>query len=375
MGKAKEPTDHKGREKVQCRECGLWFHRLDVHISSKHSGVEDYKKKFPGAPLLSETAKRSAGESGSEDVFKFGVARLSMRDDLDEYDEKFVAKHDEQWELGVDEREALEALSLAIEDNENVLIVGPPGVGKSTLVKELSAICNHPLRRTSFRGDMRASDLVGKGRLTVDDGSGQSITDYMGGILPDASERGHWLLIDEFDSGPAEIMFILFPVLEDERSLILLGKDGGYQVSFDDNFRFIATANTLGFGDESGLYAGTAPINEALLDRFHTVITMKYPERDNEIKRIVKKSGIDKEQADKMVAIATKVREAQTRDETTASLSPRRLIMWARKTVRMGDARRAARYTITNRLPSDESVYVEGIIQRYFGGSPVTPTP
>ena len=373
MGKAKEPTDHKGREKVQCRECGLWFHRLDVHIGSKHGGVEEYKTKHPGAPLLSETAKRRVGsDNDSEDVFKFGVARLTMRDDLEEYDEQFIAKHDEQWELGVDEREALEALSLAIEDNENVLIVGPPGIGKSTLVKELSAICNHPLRRTSFRGDMRASDLVGKGVLKVDNASGQSITDYMGGILPDSAERGHWLMIDEFDSGPAEIMFILFPVLEDDRSLMLTGKDGGVNVVFDDNFRFIATANTLGFGDESGLYAGTAPINEALLDRFHTVITMKYPETTNEVNRIVKKSNIEKGDAEKMVAIATKVREAQTRDETTARLSPRRLIMWAKKAVRMGDIRRAAKYTITNRLPSDESVYVEGIIQRYFGGA-VTP--
>lgn len=373
MGSAKERHDRAGREKVQCRECGMWFHRLDVHVK-KHGGTQAYKDKYPNAPLLSETARRKAKADGEEEsdgdsTFKFGVARLKERSDLDEYDRRFLPTHDDDWVLGPDEREALEALALAMEDGENVLIVGPPGVGKSTLVKELGAIANQPVRRFAFRGDMRASDLIGKGALVVDEASGQSITQYEDGVLPDAAERGHWLMIDEVDAAPAEVDFVLHPVLEEERCLMLTGKNGGEEVDFHHDFRFIGTANTLGRGDESGQFAGTAPMNEALLDRFHTVIQMNYPEKANEIARIVKRSGIEEGVADKMVAIAQAVREAQSNDTVATSLSPRRLIMWARKAKRMGDVRRASKYTVTNRLESEDAQFVDGLIQRYFGGA------
>jgi len=367
MGSARQRHDDRGREKVQCRDCSLWYHRLDLHIVSRHEGIEPYRVRHPGAPLLSETARRKVASSPDDRAFKFGVARMAMRE-CDEYDQRFVPIHDDDWTLGEVEREALDALALAIEDDENVLIVGPPGVGKSTLVKELAAITNSPLRRLPFRGDMRVSDLVGAKTLSVDAATGQSVTQYERGLLPDSATRGHWLLVDEIDAGPPEVMFTLFPVLEADRSLVLTSDRGGQEVTFDPRFRFIATANTLGWGDESGLYAGTAPMNEALLDRFHTVINLTYPDNDSEVRRLVQASGIALATAEKMVAAATKIREAQQRDAMTSSFSPRRLVMWAKKAARMGDPARAARYTVTNRLPVEESAFVSGIIQRHFGG-------
>lgn len=371
MGSAKDRHDNHGREKVQCQLCKKWFHRLDAHLTSRHEGTEAYKKKFPDSPLVSEWARkddeRKGNLGGDDNTFKFGPARLKQRE-LEDDEKRFVPVHDENWVLGSDEREALEALALAIQDDENVLIQGPPGIGKSTLVKELASITDNPLRRIAFRGDMRASDLIGSKTLFVDKKTGQSITGYEDAILPNAAPRGHWMLVDEIDAGPPEVMFLLHPVLENPRSLLLSGKDGGVQVEFDDRFRFVATANTLGWGDETGLFAGTTPMNEALLDRFGTVIKMDYPAPDNEIERIVQRSGCTREVATKMVTVAKMVREAQKKDTTTASLSPRRLIMWSRKSVRMGDPVRAARYTVTNRLPAEESTYVAGIIQRVFGG-------
>lgn len=367
MGNARRRYDNRGREKVQCRDCSLWFHRLDIHVDSKHDGVDSYAKRHAGAPLMSDLARRKVSKVDDR-LFKFGIARMGMRDN-DEQSQRWVPAHDENWVVGDGEREALDALALAIEDDENVLIVGPPGVGKSTLVKELGAITNTPVRRLPFRGDMRVSDLVGAKTLSVDEATGQSVIAYELGVLPDAAAKGHWFLIDELDAGPPEVMFTLFPVLEDERSLLLTSSHGGREIEFDPRFRVVATANTLGWGDESGLFAGTSPMNEALLDRFHTVITMAYPDPAAEVRRLVEVTNVAATTAEKMVAAANKVREAQQRDNVTASFSPRRLLMWARKAVRMGDPLRAARYTVTNRLPREESVFVHGIIQRHFGGS------
>lgn len=368
MGSARQRHDNRGREKVQCRDCSLWFHRLDLHVDSKHDGLNAYTTRHPGAPLLSETARRKVPSEVDDRSFKFGIARMGLREN-DEYSSRFVPMHDEDWTLGEVEREALDALALAMEDDENVLIVGPPGVGKSSLLKELAAITNTPVRRLPFRGDMRVSDLIGAKSLSVDAATGQSVTIYEPGVLPDAAGRGHWFLVDEIDAGPAEVMFTLFPVLEANRSLVLTADRGGQEVTFDPRFRFVGTANTLGWGDESGMYAGTAPMNEALLDRFHTVIALDYPDRASEVRRLVQVASVESAVAEKMVAVAWKIREAQMRDTTATSFSPRRLIMWARKSVRMGDPVRAAGYTVTNRLPREESLFVKGIIQRHFGGS------
>ena len=387
MGSASSRFDDHGREKIQCRECGKWYHRLDVHLKSAHGmDVASYNEKHPGAPTISDSARKTAAkgqikraggsapsepipevpEGIDEELFAFGVARLSLRKDLSESDQLFVPVHDEGWKPGKQEQEALEAIALAIQEGDNVLITGPAGIGKSTVARELAAIINQPLRYIPFNGEMRVDDLVGGDQLLVDTTSGQSVTEYKDGPLIDAAEKGHWVLFDEFDSCPSHVGFILHGCLEKDRKLT---RSNGRPVKFERTFGVIATANTLGLGDESGMYAGTAPMNRALLDRFAVIVHMDYPERDDEISILVTKTGIDRDRASKMVAVAGKVRESALQESSNADLSTRRLLMWAQMAVRMNDVHKSAKFTVLNRLSPDDSKFVGGLVQRYFGSA------
>ena len=367
-------------EKIECRECGKKFHALAVHIASAHQiNKEEYLKRHPGAPMVSEFGSNQISKSqkgkavqdpgpatgdSSEGSLFFGVACLSVRDGVSEYDAVYVPEHDNAYQLDSD---IIEALALAAEKGDNTFMTGPTGCGKSTVVMELAAIINQPLQRINMDADIRVSDFVGEKVISVDRDTGEQVFVWQDGMLPDAMRRGHWLLIDEVTAASPSILFVLQTVLEQGRTLVLK-QNHGEIIKAHPNFRVFCTDNTTGHGEGGATFSGTNTMNQAFMNRFSTNIRADYLPYGAEATVLVQKSGVDEATAKLMVKSAREVRGALANEDCFCTISTRDLINWSAKTVSFkGDYLKGAQLAFMNRMLDDDEGFVKDVLQRIMG--------
>jgi cobaltochelatase CobS len=388
MGKF-DILDDKGREKVQCKICGCFYHRLEVHLKKRHKKtLAEYESEFPGEPTMSKTAKRNASKSAKnrktneqssvpssdgssiekKDVVVIGRVSIPITKDeeLNEFDRSYIPKNDELWMPGTKEYKSMEEIAVGIEDRDNIFIYGPHGSGKTTLIKQLGALTNTPVFIFNIIEGVTPDDFIGSMNLSANS-DGNVITEWKDGMFTHLWERGFYIVFDEITASPANLLMRLHSVLDGGDLCIF--ENNGRIVKKHPRTRFFATDNTNGRGDDTGMYVGTNLLNEATLDRFGTVVEYTYTEPDNEKEIITNKGGVTKHFASKMVAVANKIREAYDKEECYCTISTRRLIDWAKKTERFGDVRRASEVTILNKLNRGDKKFVNDIIQHHFGGT------
>ena len=131
--------------------------------------------------------------------------------------------------------------------------------------------------------------------------------------------------------------------------------NGGEVIRPHPKFRVIATGNSAGAGDTSGLYQGVLRHNLAFLDRFR-VVQVSYPDAATEqglIKTLV--PSLPEAIGEKMVQVAGEVRrlflgQADTGQELTVTLSTRALVRWARLALTFKGAPQPLAYTLDQAL-------------------------
>ncbi len=346
---------------VTCQICGEKVpSALYEHLSGSHNlTAQQYLTQHPGAPLVAPELLRRIQPGAckrtpiteQEELCVHGAV-LERRNSAS----PFVPGLDRHYRLPP------EAAFLigAINHHENVLLAGPTGSGKSSLVLQLAARAGIPVRRCNLNGETTVSDFLG--RWTV---RGKEMI-YSEGILPAAMRAGDWLLLDELDAALPQILFVLQSVLEENGKLVLLEKDAEV-IEPDPGFRILATANTLGDGDDGGLYAGTQVLNEAFKDRFATVIQLGYPEEKTETAILSEKiPNLKKSVAKRLVQCARQVREAFECEECGCTFSTRRLLALAHKYQQLGNLSLAFELTVLNKLGRDDRLVVDEIAQRHL---------
>ena len=148
-----------------------------------------------------------------------------------------------------------------------IFITGLSGNGKTHSVEQACAQLKRELVRVNITIETDEDDLIGGFRLVNGD------TVWHDGPVVEALKRGAVLLLDEVDLASNKIM-CLQSLLEGKG--VYLKKTNEY-VKPAAGFTVVATANTKGKGDDSGMFIGANILNEAFLERFAFTFEQSYP--------------------------------------------------------------------------------------------------
>lgn len=336
---------------------------LAGHLREQHNvDAEAFRKQFPQQPMHSAgfaefISSRSVSKCGGVLHYQLDVAGTAM-----------TARHSQAHPLIPQPdptfvwTDACKEVAEAIEHNERAFLYGPSGTGKSSLVRQIAALTKRPVRRVSLNGETSVSDFVG--HWTVND---QRQTVFVKGILPRAMLEGHILQLDEVDAMQPEIGFILQQVLEPDGHLLLT--DTGEDIAPHADFRLVATANTIGFGSDSGLYAsGTHVLNFSWLDRWDVVVHLDYLPAAQETRLLkARHPSLDKKMLTVLVKAAGDLRKAHAEEQLTTTITTRRLLALCARLARGNDFQRALLSTVLNKVPQEDRKVIAEAFDHHLG--------
>jgi len=147
-----------------------------------------------------------------------------------------------------------------------ILLEGPTSSGKTSLVRFLARLTGHEFVRINNHEHTDLQEYVGQ--YVCDPITGQLV--FQEGVLVRAARAGHWVVLDELNLAPSEVLEALNRLLDDNRELYI--PDTGATVKPHPEFMVFATQNPAG-----GLYGGRKLLSRAFRNRFTEVFISELP--------------------------------------------------------------------------------------------------
>jgi nitric oxide reductase NorQ protein len=250
----------------------------------------------------------------------------------------------DQSEQSVDESEqstyldwnnSIDVLDSAFEKGLFVLVIGPKGTGKTSLVREYAAHKSKKLESINFSLRTRESHLIGTKSLS------EGNIGFDEGVLVKSMKEGSILYLDELNAAEADVLLRLDEALDDRKQIVLKESDGQV-IKAADSWFAIATINPL-------THVGTKELPPQLLSRFPVRIRLDYPPEDIEykiIKRHVKNPNED--EVLQGIKLANTLRQASAVEELYYSPSMRETIAYAKLLEGGSSAKEAAKIVFGN---------------------------
>lgn len=269
---------------------------------------------------------------------------------------------------------AAQLLEYAINRGKNAILVGPTGSGKSSLAINVLARLKRRAEIVSCHGETSSDTFIGKPWLARDPETNETVTKVLLGASLRAYKFGKTLLLEEVDIAIPDVLASMQRILETKTEFYNCDIGDQEIIPKHKLFSVIATANTIGTGEDSFMYAGTKPLNLAFINRFCPRILLGYLSKVKEAQVLVDKTGIDRATADKMVATANDVRDAGDPKRIAAGtvpggtplvsvISTRDLIEWADMVTDLGlSVKEAAKPCFLNLMPEADKNSVNKFI-------------
>ena len=262
----------------------------------------------------------------------------------------------------------------ALITNKRAWLTGHSGTGKTSLCEQIAARLQWPTIVVNFDSEISRMDLIGR-EVLVNDG-GTTISKFIDGVLPMAMQGPYILVGDEIDFVRSDVSYVLQRALQGDG--MVLTEDGGRIVRPHPMFRIMATGNTKGQGDDTGLYPGARQQTEAFRDRFTCWINVEYLTESERMQLIVSKvSGIDNSTASKLNKYATEHMTAFKSAQVIQPLTPRGIISLGEalvhfaalfpKHVAKDGVMQAFNTVVLDRASQQDAVVLKGIVDRVFG--------
>ncbi|KAL0244720.1 hypothetical protein GEMRC1_008802 [Eukaryota sp. GEM-RC1] len=161
-----------------------------------------------------------------------------------------------------------------------ILVEGPPGAGKTSLVTALGALAKETVVRINFSEHSDMMDLLGSfvPNPSSDDTSADFV--WVDGILLTSLKHGFWVILDEINLAPQQVLEGLNSILDHRRSIFIPELNQSFEAH--QSFRVFACQNPLSSG------GGRRGLPQSFLNRFTSVTVQDLT--SNDVCIIMKKS-------------------------------------------------------------------------------------
>ncbi|KAL1494716.1 hypothetical protein ABEB36_010268 [Hypothenemus hampei] len=136
-----------------------------------------------------------------------------------------------------------------------VLLQGDTSVGKTSLIMYLAKSSGNKCVRINNHEHTDLQEYIGS---YVADPAGKLV--FREGVLVEAMRKGHWIILDELNLAPTDVLEALNRVLDDNRELFI--PETQETIKAASNFILFATQNP------PGVYGGRKMLSEAFRNRF-----------------------------------------------------------------------------------------------------------
>ncbi|KAK9734478.1 hypothetical protein RND81_04G142700 [Saponaria officinalis] len=242
-----------------------------------------------------------------------------------------------------------------------VLLQGPTSSGKTSLVQYLAAKTGHEFVRINNHEHTDLQEYLGS---YITDANGRLV--FHEGVLVKAVRNGHWIVLDELNLAPSDVLEALNRLLDDNREIFV--PELRETVRAHPDFMLFATQNP------PNIYGGRKMLSRAFRNRFVELHVDEIPEE--ELTEILEKKGkIPRSYAKKMIDVMKELQMRRQNSKVFAGkhgfITPRDLFRWASRFRKDGcsyeDLARDGYHLLAERLRDEsEKNTVQEVLEKYL---------